>query len=160
MQLEPSPYEENPMRTSTPTSRSRRGHAVGFALAALSLLAGCGGDSSTNPTAGIAGSYSLISVDGTPLPFLIVDQGTFRVEILDEKLVVTSDAKYATLAHLRITENGQETTITEQDAGTYTVSGSTVTFVSADPQIGTNVATIDGGTLTVKGGMFVLVYQR
>jgi hypothetical protein len=147
------------MRAASQLHRFRR-HAVAAALAAMTLLAACGGDSGSNPVASVVGTYALNSVDSGSLPVTVYSDASSTVELLDEALTLRSDGKYATLAHVRMTENGQVTTDTAEDSGTYTLSGSTLAFVSTDPEVGSATGSVDGSTLTVRSGTTVLVFQR
>ena len=147
------------MRAATQLHHFRR-HAVAAALAAITLLAACGGDSGSNPGGSVVGNYVLKSVDGGALPVTIYSDPSLKVELLDESLALQSDGKYSIAAHVRTTENGQVATSTEQDSGTYTVSGSTLAFVSTDPEVGSATGSVDGSTLTVRSGTTVLVFQR
>jgi len=141
------------MRGSPSVHHVRRHHlvprlaAIGMALA----LAACGGsDTSTGPGS-VAGDYSLHSVNGSPLPYTLPQTGTDAI-VVDSAL--TSLAVNGTyVASAFGTLNGAPST-PFADAGTYTVSGSTITFTSNLLLAGatyTASATSTGFTLTVPG---------
>lgn len=112
---------------------SRRGVAgpvVALTLAAVvATLAACGGDkkSPTGPT-NVAGTYSLATIDGNPLPFTVPNNPHHTVVVQSATMTLGSDHSY-TLAGTGTSDGGASTQVVA-DAGTYAFSGSTVTFTS------------------------------
>ena len=133
-------------------------HRLLAALSLLVLLAGCGGDGSTDPTAGIAGTYSLRTVNGSPLPYTLQQSGTFKLEITSDAYALTDNGTWTEAWSERTTSNGQVTTETFTDAGTYSRSGTAITLVS--PGAGAVSGTVSGGTLTLAAQGFSLVFIR
>ena len=64
----------------------RRTLAV-FAVLFVSVLAGCS-DSSTGPNASVSGSYSLRTINGFSLPYVLVDRPGYREELVDETITI------------------------------------------------------------------------
>lgn len=114
------------------------------AMVVLALTAACGGDGGTEP-ASVAGTYTLQSVNGGPLPFVVFNESGYKLEITAASYVLTSAGTFTNSATFRETEGGVVTTSTETFSGQYTVSASTVTFTDADGEV--YVGTISGGNL-------------
>jgi hypothetical protein len=129
--------------------------------ACLLVLAACGGDDGpTAPTmASIAGTWNLQTVNGSPLPFTVAQSGADKIEVLGDAITVTATATFTQLTQVRVTQGGQATTQSVADAGSYTLSGKTVTFTfNSDGSSGTG--TLNGTTLTVTDSGIALVYRK
>lgn len=114
------------------------------AVALLALAAACSGDGVNEP-ASVAGTYTLQSVNGGPLPFVIFDESGYKLEITAASYVLTSAGTFTNSATFRETESGTVTTSTETFTGQYTVTASTVTFTDTDGEV--YAGTISGGNL-------------
>src|SRR5262245_21206057 len=128
---------------------------------ALSLVAACGGDSTTGPPVQeqIAGTWTLSTVNGAPLPFTIAQTGTNKIEILSDVFVVVSTGSFTQTTTVRSTINGVVSTQSVADAGTYTVNGTAITLhFNSDGSTGT--ASWSGNTMTTTDGGIALVYLR
>src|SRR5262249_23805793 len=100
-----------------------------LAAVALSFAVACGGDSSTAPPAEqIAGTWTLQTVNGALLPFVIVQSGTNKVEVLSDVFVIASTGSFTQTTTVRSTINGVATTDSTADAGSYTLSGATLSL--------------------------------
>jgi len=89
-------------------------------ITAVALLsaAACG---STSPAdINVAGTYKLKTINGAPVPFVVVNNATAKLEFLDDQIILTPSGKYQQIGHSRTTEGGQVTTATITSAGTYT----------------------------------------
>jgi len=115
----------------------------------LCLALACGGDSTTSEptTASLAGTWSLQTINGIPLPFVIAQTATTKAEVLSDIVTATAAGTYTEVTQTRTTVNGQATTTTDNDAGTYTISGNTVVIRSSDGS--TANGTISGSTFTI-----------
>jgi hypothetical protein len=130
-------------------------------LVAMVVLAlGCGGDSTTEPTtASVAGTWELSTVNGAPLPFIVIQSGTSKLEWTADVITATSTGSFTQISTFRTTDNGQVTTNTVPDAGSYTLNGTAVTFTfNSDGSTGTG--SINGNTLTVTQPGTALVYIK
>ncbi len=87
---------------------------------AVSLLTGCG--DATGPEA-IAGNYTLRTINGQDLPFLIIQVLADKVEITAGSFRINSDLTFSTSLTLAATEAGTTMSTTETDTGTYALSG-------------------------------------
>lgn len=129
------------------------------ALSLFALLTACGGDGSTGPAAGaISGTYTLRTINGSPMPYVAQQGGGFKYEITDDAYTFTEGGAWTELGHDRTTSNGVETIATFTDAGSYTRNGAGITLVS--PATGAATGSESNGTLTLNVDGFVFVYMK
>jgi hypothetical protein len=126
-----------------------------FALLVIGL--GACGDDGTAPES-LVGRYTLQTVDGNPLPFVIIEVGTDKVEVTAAHINLNQDLTCSDSFTLVTTEDGIASTETETDICTYTTNntGITVTFVGDDPFDGSIV----GSQLTISDNGIVFIYQK
>jgi heat shock protein HslJ len=132
---------------------------VSLALA-LAVVACGSDDSSTTPTnSSVAGTWTLQTVNGAALPYTASPAPT-KVEILSNTVTATSAGTWTSATQVRTTIGTQApVTATQNDAGTYTLSGNNVAINStANGAIGTG--TISGNTLTLTQAAGVFVYKK
>ena len=128
-------------------------------LVALSVAVACGSDSTTQPTtASLAGTWTLQSVNGNPLPFTLQTSGTDRLDLLSDVVTASANGTYTEVLQFRPTINGQSTTQSQSDAGTFTVNGTAVTLSSN--QAGNITGALTGHTLTLTEEGFVWVFAK
>jgi hypothetical protein len=128
-----------------------------LALSAVSVLA-CG-DSSGPEVSSAVGTWNLVTVNGSPLPYtLFLIQPTYRFEILSNVFVAAENGTYTETETTRETESGTVTTTTETDNGTWSQTGNTVTVVNSGGA--TTTATISGNSITVSAPGLVAVFHR
>jgi hypothetical protein len=117
----------------SPSAMTTRTGILPFAtVIAVTLMAsGCGGGSAVDPVASIAGSYVLQSANGQlPLRFFRTDvTGQTTIDIMSGTLAVGSDRTFVEVLQYHVTPP----TAPAYDApiltnGTFTLSGSTITF--------------------------------
>jgi lipocalin-like protein len=129
-----------------------------LALSAASLLA-CG--DSTGPSSAV-GTWNLVSVNGSGLPFTIFQVGTtYKLELMSEQFVAHENGSYTATATTRENDNGRITTTTENAFGTWSQSGNAVTLI--DGSDGTaSTGTISGNTITADDAEngFTAVFRR
>lgn len=143
------------------TRRIRSAARAVMAAGILLIAAACGGDDGpTAPTqASIAGLWNLQTVNGSALPFILAQSGTDKLEVLGDAITVAEGGTFTQLTQLRVTQGGQTSTEAVPDAGSYTLSGTTVTFIfDSDGSSGTG--TLSGKTLTVAEDGISLVYRK
>jgi hypothetical protein len=126
-------------------------------IAVLSVLALYACDSGGGPAAfigtggnsSIAGTYILQTVNGAPLPYEFPVPGVDKYEILDDKVVLNDDGSWTEVGHDRKTVKGIVTLPVLNDGGTYTISGTMLTFSSTTPGAPTArfQGTLSGNTL-------------
>lgn len=119
----------------------------------IATLAACGSDkkSVTGPT-DVVGTYSLATIDGSPLPYTVPNNPTNTIVIQSGTVTLGSDNSY-TIGGTGTSDGGDPQQVVA-DAGTYAFSGSTVTFTSTSHPglIYTATATTTTLTETVPGG--------
>ena len=136
------------MRLATPHLR----RAALLACIPLAFTLGCG-DNGTNPTnSDIAGTYTLQSIGGTALPYTFQPDATTTITLTSDVLTVGSDGTWSEAEDFTQTSNGQTTTGSVNDGGTFTLSGSSVTFVSQTIGGTAYTGTYTSNTLTLDNG--------
>ncbi len=124
----------------------------------LAAFVACGGDSSTNPSESIAGTYTLRTVNGSALPFTFYSDATTKVEVTDDAITINEGGTFTETGHTRTTTSGRVTTESIVDAGTYTRNGTAITFKGSDatPTSGS----ISGSSLTLADQGISAVYSK
>lgn len=123
-------------------------------------LAACSGDSTGPDSDDLVGSYDLITIDGASLPVIVDQVGEDKAEITLGTVTLDEDGTFGDATELRLTQSGVVTTEVQSTQGTWTVSGSTVTFVPNDGS-GNYSMTWNGQLrLTQIFQGFTLVYER
>jgi hypothetical protein len=98
-----------------------------LAMALLSL--GCDSYSLTTPTQDtLAGRWDLTEVEGASLPYVVPNIGPVKAEIVEDVLNLTPPNTFTEVTTIRNTQNGQVTTQTVNDSGTYEFNSYAVTF--------------------------------
>jgi hypothetical protein len=138
------------------TTLKRSRAAIAVAFAATAALAACGTDSPTEPT--VFGTYNAISLNGRAIPFSELDGGT-TVTYVSAVLTLKADHTFTVTFNSTETIGAQTTPVSETTAGTFSVSGSTVTFVDAVDS-STAVGALAGNTITVTSEGEVIVFRK
>jgi hypothetical protein len=126
-------------------------------MCAIVTAIACG--DSTAPTASVAGTWSLVSVNGTPLPYTLSQGDLGSTQITSGKLVVSRAWTFTDSTTVTSTFNGQKSMATAADSGSYLLSGNSVKFVfAADAVTGTGLLSGDSVTVALRG--FSLVYTK
>ena len=129
-----------------------------LALGAVTLLA-CGGDS-TGPGGNPVGSWELTTVNGSGLPFTIIQIASppYRVEVLSDTYIFSDNGTWTGTTVLRENDNGTITTTSEPSDGTWSQAGATVTINYSDGS--SSSATISGDRITVAESGVTAIYER
>jgi hypothetical protein len=139
-------------------SPTRRTLIASICTVASVLLVGCGSDHATDPAQlGILSSWNLVTANGAPLPFTVPGI-TPRLDVLSDKLVLKTNGTFTESTGARSISGTTVTPQTIPDGGTYTVSGTSATFVFNDGTVG--VGTITATTLSMTLPTVALVYQK
>ena len=146
------------------SSRRRvvRSAALIALVASVAALAACGSDNngSTGP-ANVTGTYSLVSIDGHPLPYQVPNVPDHTIVVTSGTIVLNSDHSY-TVGGTGTSDGGDPQQVIA-DAGTYVAgsssgsgssAGSNVTFTSTahPPAVYSAQATSTTLTATAPGG--------
>lgn len=126
-------------------------------VAALVAMAACG--AAATDARGVAGTYTLQTVKGSPLPFAIEDDSAGRIDVLDDAVTLAAAGSYTQNGHYRVTPGGDTARVlTVSNAGTYVVSGHTITLTSQQAERATG--SVSATTLTINGAAGAFVYAR
>jgi len=131
------------------------------ALALVVALAACGDKSTNEPllTTNIAGTWSLTSINGVPLPYTITNAGGSKIELTGDVFTVATGGRFTQVTSIRTTTNGTSSTQNTPASGPYSISGNAITFIfDSDGMTGT--AALSGATMTVTGNGIVAVYGK
>jgi hypothetical protein len=128
---------------------------LGFGLA---LATACGGGDSTAPGPSVAGVYTLRTMNGAPLPFVLYQSGADMYEILDDAITLNDGGTWSESGHDRTTISGTVTTSNVVEGGTYTVQGTAITLLS--PTSGSITGALSSTSITLTGPGLVGVYTR
>jgi hypothetical protein len=89
-----------------------------FAIVSLSI--GCSSYDITTPTQDVlTGKWNLVAVNDVPLPYAVSRVGTNKTEITQDVLTITAPNTFTEVTTARDTQNGNVTTRTIFDSGTY-----------------------------------------
>jgi hypothetical protein len=134
-----------------------------FAVALLAFSLACGNDSVSEPTNSVAvvvvGNWSLESIGGATLPFLIDQAGADKLELMEATVAVTADGVFIASSTERTTISGVSESQTYSDAGRFTVSGNLITF-TFDVDGSQVRANIDNDAMTFSEGTAPVIYRR
>src|SRR5687767_15078637 len=89
---------------------------------------------STSPDDKLLGTWRLQTVSGQPLPFILEQDNTRKVELTGETVTLLPAGKQTMVTSFRVTEGGSVFLESIPAPGSYTVNGSTLlfTFDNAD----------------------------
>ena len=102
----------------------RKFPALTFAL--LLPLAAC--ESTAPEEAGITGTYSLQTINGSSLPHTVLEAGSDRFEVTAGAITLNEDLTFTDLLTFRVTEDGIITSRDDVLTGTYAHIGSALTM--------------------------------
>ena len=118
--------------------------------------AACGKDSATepvgNPNDPAAGNFALTSVDARALPFAILSDSFYKLEVTAGSAVLQTTGAFILPLTTRETVAGHTSTFVDTTRGTWTQLAGTIAFTATPGTVTTNAAW-DGRHLTV---MFVI----
>jgi hypothetical protein len=121
-------------------------------------LGACGGDS-TGPASNL-GRYTLQTVDGDPLPFVVLQVGADKIEITAAHINLNEDLTCSSSATLQVTTDGDVSTDVAAEVCTYTLNDTAISVVFPSDGGRTAVGSIVGSQLTLTDGGFVLIYSK
>lgn len=130
-------------------------------LVALAVAVACGSDSTTQPTiATLAGTWTLQSVNGSPLPFTVSQTTNDKLEVLSDIVTASPNGTYTEVLQIRETLNGQAVVNNVPDNGTFSVNGTAVTLSGVSSGNITGALSNDNRTLTLTEEGFAYVFQK
>ena len=127
------------------------------AVASMAFLA-CGGDSATNVSASLAGTWNMTSANGSSLPY-VLQAANPKIELLNEQVIFSSAGTLTITGNGRVTDAGTVTNQPITDSGTWTLTGTTVT-VHFNSDNSNSSGVLSGNTLTVVETGFSAVFTK
>ena len=128
-------------------------------LALLLPLAACGDDSPTDPTQSAVGTYTLVQVNGSPLPAYLGQSPQGRADVLSGTLTLRNDKSYTEMVNVQVTPLiGAVHTVPVNENGTFTITGRTVQFMPDTG--GTYSGTLTGTTLESNAKGLTARYEK
>jgi hypothetical protein len=133
-------------------------------ILAFAALTACGGDGGggNDPQVSLPGTYSLSTVDGQAVPYILFQDATLKLEAKNGTFTITGSGTYTENITLRFTDANGVEEIPAICSGTYTKSGNNLTITETETDVcgGSWTATWDGrNTITIDYGLLV-VYKR
>ena len=126
----------------------RRGLRLGFGVLAIAGASACGDDGGpTDPSARVQGEYALRTFDGQPLPLVVWDEESEKLELLSGSMELRSQNRFLWRMETRYTFFGEVDTDVDLVDGTFAVDGGTITFTSDGESL---TGTLSGNTLTLE----------
>jgi hypothetical protein len=119
-----------------------------FAAILATTLTAAGCTDTTNPANSLAGTYTLRTVDGSPLPITYVNAG-YTDQLIAGRIDLDAQGNYIGTTTYRRTYTGQAPVqFDDTIVGYWTLSGNQLTLV--DSQTGTQYfGTVSGSTITI-----------
>lgn len=104
----------------------------------------------------VTGTYTLRTINGSPLPYVLSETATSKIEVLDRAFTLHQGSTYAESGHLRRTENGETTIVSTPATGTYRLEANSVSF-QRNGGSSLAIAIVNGNTMTfVEPGMTLM----
>jgi hypothetical protein len=116
------------------------------------------GRAQTTTTASVAGRYNLVAAAGQSLPAIVAQNPAtgYKQEVTSGYVDLRADRTCTVATEYRTTDQGQTSTSSSRDEGTYTVSGDKLTLTFGREQL---LGKLTGGVLTVRTDV-ELVYRK
>ena len=132
-----------------------------FVLAIAILCSACAAEHALAPPspATASGVYTLTSVDGSLLPFTVLDLGAYKSQIGSASLKLTPDGKYSFAIGIRIDDSGNIRFAADSDAGVWTLNDHAIAMTSTLGNLA-KTATVSGDMLTMQASTRVFVMKR
>lgn len=130
--------------------------------AILCAAVACGSDSTSPPPVDLSlvGTYTLRTVNGSGLPFVILQSGQTSVSVTEGRITIADGGSWSETANLRTTANGQVSNQAYADNGTWLRSGNGIALSSAPNRNTAYSGTFTSNQLILNDGTFNSVYQR
>jgi len=124
------------------------------------LALGC--NAITAPAGALTGAYTLQSVNGGGLPYVASASGGDTVQVTSGSVAIQSDSTFVTTLSSRVASPGVVTTSTRTQGGTWTASGTTISFNYTNG--GSDAGSVSGNVLTIiattGSGPLTYVFQK
>lgn len=127
-------------------------------LGCLCALLGCGDP--VGPESSFIGSYTLQTINGSALPYVVAQSGQNTVAVTADQIVVADGGSWSEVITYRLVENGQTRNETVSDGGTWVRTGSTLSLYQTGATSTTYSGTIGPNRLTFTDASFVQVFVK
>lgn len=125
---------------------------------AVATATACGSGNSTSPLPAIAGTYTLATISGQPVPAQYADAND---SVIDDVYRIHSDGNYDRLGHQRMYLSGQWRTLDDIDSGSVVrSSGAAITLKSRIHGTMQIPGSINGEVMTLYINPGPFVYHR
>ena len=136
--------------------------SIRLVVRALSLAAmtSCSSDAAAPVDApqNLAGRYALADVGGNRVPVNIYDgpwtiageRVNVRIDVVGSELELDEDGFYSFVVALKLESGGKIAPLTISDEGEWELQNGKITFASDDPESGSFMGTLSGGTVSVQ----------
>ena len=115
-------------------------------------------DNATGPD-DFLGTWRLETVSGQPLPFILEQDGTRKVELTGETVTLLASGRQTMVTSFRVTENGNVFTESIPAPGNYVVNGLTL-LLTFDNDEDAYTAIVNGDTMSIDDIGLTFVYRR
>jgi hypothetical protein len=124
-------------------------------VAALSLACF---DEGVTGSSTVTGTYTLRTVNGSPLPYTIPGGGAVKTEIVSDTITLFQGGTFARARDSRITENGQVTMQSATETGSYSLLGTSITLNSVTGKA--TLGIINGNAMTIVEAGVTSVFSK
>jgi hypothetical protein len=107
--------------------------------------------------AAVSGTWTLLTIDGGSLPYVMSRFGDTKIELLSDTLTFTANGTATESAQSRFTAGARVETDTTTAAGSFTIDGSTIRFTSDGRS---RTATLNGTMLVANVDGMTWVFRR
>jgi hypothetical protein len=128
-------------------------------LMMLAVAASVACNDSSTGLSSVEGTYTLRSINGTNLPYTVLQSGTTKIEVTDDVITLNSNGTFTETGHTRTTTNGVATSNLGTDTGTYTTSGTAITL-RYNSDASTSSGSVNGDQLIIVDQGLSAVYTR
>jgi hypothetical protein len=116
-------------------------------------------DDTTGPDDDLLGTWSLRSVSGQSLPYVLEQDATVKIELTGETVTLLASGRQTMVTLFRVTDGGVVSTESVPASGNYTVTGSTL-LLTFDNDTDTYTAIVKDGNMTIDDIGLTFVYRR
>ena len=106
----------------------------------------------------MAGTYTLRTINGSPLPYTLFDFGGDKYEITAGAITLGAGGTWTQSGADRMTEGASVVTSTFTATGTYTLAGTVITLVS--PGTGIVSGSVDSGRMSLTQDGVIEVFTK
>lgn len=120
----------------------------------IGVLAACGSDSPTGGKGTVqtspVGTYTIATINAKAPPVAVISDSGFMWEVTSGSMSLTGDGNYTAVETFRQTVPGNVSVFVDSTRGTWTFSGTTVTFNNTLDQSTFQATWANTGTLTLQ----------